>query len=56
MLTWTPWQLPAIVQTPGSARAEAEAEGIPPGLLDLADQAAAARQQAIRHQGACGCR
>jgi transcriptional regulator with XRE-family HTH domain len=52
VLAWAPWQVPAIVQAPGYARAEAEADGVPPGLLDQAGEAVAARQQAIRLQGA----
>jgi transcriptional regulator with XRE-family HTH domain len=51
VLAWAPWQVPAILQAPGYARAEAEADGVPPGLLDQAGEAAAARQQAIRHHG-----
>lgn len=52
ILAWAPWQVPAIVQVPGYARAEAEADGVPPGLLDQASESVAARQLAIRHRGA----
>jgi transcriptional regulator with XRE-family HTH domain len=52
VLEWAPWHLPAIVQTQGYARAVAEADGIPAGLLDLAGEAAIAHAEAIRRKGA----
>jgi hypothetical protein len=52
VLEWAPWQLPAIVQTQGHARSEAEAEGVPAVLVDQAGDAAVARGKANRRRGA----
>ncbi|HUN36026.1 MAG TPA: helix-turn-helix transcriptional regulator [Trebonia sp.] len=51
VLEWAPWRMPAILQARGYARAEAEADGVPPGLLDQAGDAAVARAEAIRRKG-----